>query len=84
MSQRERDRLQVLHEVQQGHLTQKVAGLQMGLTDRWVRKLLGRRRAEGDRGVVHRLGGRPSQRKLPEAWRARAGGLPGLWPDAGR
>jgi hypothetical protein len=44
----------------------------MGLTDRWVRKLLGRVRAEGDRGVVHRSRGRPSNRKLPEAWRARA------------
>ena len=72
MSQRERDRLQVLHEVQKGHLTQKAAGLQMGLTDRWVRKLLGRLRAEGDRGVVHRSRGRPSNRKLPEAWRGRA------------
>ena len=72
MSQRERDRLQVLHEVQKGHLTQKAASLQMGLTDRWVRKLLRRLRAEGDRGVVHRSRGRPSNRKLPEAWRARA------------
>jgi len=26
----------------------------------------------GDRGVVHRSRGRPSNRKLPEAWRARA------------
>jgi hypothetical protein len=31
MSQRERDRLKVLHEVQQGHLTQRAAGLQLGL-----------------------------------------------------
>jgi len=72
MSQKERDRLKVLHEVQKGYLTQKAAGLQLGLTDRWVRKLLGRLRAEGDRGVVHRSRGQPSQRKLPEAWRARA------------
>jgi len=72
MSQRERDRLKVLHEVQQGHLTQKAAGWQLGLTDRWVRKLLERLRAEGDRGVVHRSRGQPSNRKLPEAWRGRA------------
>jgi transposase len=72
MSQRERDRLQVLHEVQKGHLRQKAAGLQLGLTERWVRKLLRRLRAEGDRGVVHRSRGRPSNRKLPEAWRVRA------------
>lgn len=72
MSQRERDRLQVLHEVEKGQLRQQQAAAQRGLTDRWVRKLLGRLRAEGDRGVVHRARGRPSNRKLPEAWRARA------------
>jgi len=72
MSQKERDRLKVLHEVQKGYLTQKAAGLQLGLTERWVRQLLQRVRAEGDRGVVHRSRGQPSHRKLPEAWRARA------------
>ena len=72
MSQKERDRLKVLGEVEQGHLTQRAAGRQLGLTDRWVRQLLGRLRAEGDRGVVHRSRGRPSNRKLPEAWRLRA------------
>jgi hypothetical protein len=41
----------------------------LGLTERWMRKLLGRLRAEGDRGAVHRSRGRPSNRKLPEAWR---------------
>ena len=74
MSQRERDRLKVLHEVEKGQLRQKQAAAQLGLTDRWVRKLLGRVRAEGDRGVVHRSRGQPSNRKLPEAWRARAVG----------
>ena len=72
MSQRERDRLQVLHEGEKGQLRQKQAAAQLGLTERWVRKLLGRLRAEGDRGVVHRSRGRPSNRKLPEARRARA------------
>lgn len=72
MSQRERDRLKVLHEVQKGHWTQKQAGTQLGLTDRWVRKLLKRLRAEGDRGIVHRLRGRASNRQLPAALRQRA------------
>lgn len=65
MSQRARDRLKVLHEVGRGHLTQKQAGEQLGLSDRWVRKLLGRVRREGDAGIVHRLRGRPSNRRLP-------------------
>jgi len=65
-------RLKVLHEVEKGHLTQKRAAAQLSLTERWVRKLLGRLRREGDRGVVLRSRGQPSNRKLPEEWRARA------------
>src|SRR5207247_346103 len=42
LSTKDRDRLKVLHEVRQGHLTQREAGEQLGFTDRWVRKLLGR------------------------------------------
>lgn len=34
MSQKERDRLKVLHEVERGHLTQQQAAAQLGLTDR--------------------------------------------------
>ena len=39
ISQRERDRLKVLHEVQKGQLRQKQAAAQRGLTDRWVRQV---------------------------------------------
>lgn len=74
MSQRERDRLKVLHEMEKGQLSQRQACGQLGLTDRWVRKLLGRLRQEGDRGIVHRLRGRTSNRKLPELLRERAVG----------
>jgi DNA-binding Lrp family transcriptional regulator len=72
MSQRERDHLKVLHEVRKGQLSQKQAAAQLGLTDRWVRKLLKRLRKEGDRGIVHRLRGRTSNRKLPEPLREKA------------
>lgn len=72
MSQRERDRLKVLHEVQKGHLSEKQGAAHLGLTDRWVRTLLSRLKEEGDGGVIHRSCGRPSNRKLPEALRARA------------
>jgi DNA-binding Lrp family transcriptional regulator len=69
MDQKDRDRLKVLHEVEQGHLTQVQAGEQLGLSARWIRKLVKRRREEGDRGIVHRLRGRVSNRRLPEARR---------------
>ena len=71
MSTKERDRLKVLHEVEQGHLTQRVGAEQLGITDRWVRKLLLRVREEGDAGIVHRLRGRASNRRLPEKARGR-------------
>ena len=75
MSQRERDRLQVLHEANERHITQKEAAAQMGVTERWVRKLLARMRKEGDRAVIHRLRGRRSNRKIPEGVRKKAVGL---------
>lgn len=64
LSQRERDRLRVLHEVEQGHLTQVVAAQRIKLTDRQVRRLLLHIQEQGDRAVIHGLRGRPSNRKL--------------------
>src|SRR5215472_18903161 len=69
LSTRDRDRLKVLHEVKQGHLTQREAAEQLKVTDRWVRQLLGRVGREGDRGVVHRQRGRASPRRLGEGRR---------------
>ncbi len=65
LSQKERDRLKVLHSIEQGERTQAEAARQLRLSDRQVRRLLVRVRAEGDRGIVHRLRGRPSNRRIP-------------------
>src|SRR5437867_6844575 len=72
LSTKDRDRLKVLHEVKGGHLTQGAAARQLAISDRWVRKLLRRVKKEGDRGVVHRLRGRVSNRRLPEKVRRQA------------
>jgi DNA-binding Lrp family transcriptional regulator len=69
---KDRDRLKVLHEVKGRHLTQRAAGQQLGISARWVRKLLVRVKKEGDGGIVHRLRGRESNRLLPESLRRRA------------
>ena len=66
MSTRDRDRLKVLHEVQKRHISQKQAAMELGLSTRWVRKLLERLEKQGDGGLVHGLRGRQSNRKLPE------------------
>jgi hypothetical protein len=64
LSQRERDRLRVLHDVKQKHLTQVEAAQQLKVTDRHVRRMLIRIGDRGDGGIVHQLRGRPSNRKL--------------------
>ena len=71
MSQKDRDRLKVLHEAEKGLLTQKQAGMQLRLSERWVRKLLARLQEEGDGGILHRLRGRASKRRLPQAVRQK-------------
>lgn len=72
LSTKDRDRLKVLHEVKGEHLRQRAAAQQLGISDRWVRELLGRVKEEGDRGVVHRRRGRVSNRRLPERVRRKA------------
>ena len=52
MSQRERDRLKVLHEVRKGKLTQVEAGRQLKLSTRQVRRLIGKMDKLGDRAVA--------------------------------
>ena len=72
LTQKERDRLKVLHEVKQGHLTQAAAALQLGISERWVREMVRRVRQGGDRAVVHGLRGRPSKRRIERKKRERA------------
>ncbi len=67
LSQKERDRLKVLHEVEQGHLTQVEAGRQLSVTDRHIRRLLAQLRRQGDGALVHGLRGRPLNRQVGEA-----------------
>ena len=71
MSQRDRDRLKVLHGVIQGERRQKEAGRLLRLSVRQVRRLVRRLREAGDRGIIHRLRGRPGNRQLPAELRQR-------------
>ena len=72
LTQKERDRLKVLHEVKQGHLTQIAAAEQLGISERWVREMVRRVRKRGDRAVVHGLRGKPSKRRWKAKVRDRA------------
>src|SRR5216683_3090804 len=64
LSQRERDRLRVLHEVKQKQITQIEAASRLKVSDRHIRRLLFRLGEQGDRAVIHGLRGRPSNRRL--------------------
>jgi len=63
MTQRDRDRLVVLKQVQKRQLTQQQAGEQLGYTERHVGRLLKKLKGEGDKAILHGLRGRPSNRR---------------------
>jgi transposase-like protein len=66
MSGRELRRVHVIRQAMEKQLTQVKAGALLGLTDRQIRRLLRRVEQEGDRGLVHRGRGKPSNRRIPE------------------
>jgi transposase len=72
MNQEERDWLEFLKRTQNGLMTQGQAAEKMGVSERWVRRLLVRLKAEGDGVVVHGLRGRASNRQIDEQTQARA------------
>src|SRR6202161_495973 len=72
MSQEERDKLEWLKRAKDGVITQREAADKMGVSDRWVRKLLQRMKQRGDAVVVHGLRGRASNRKIASETQTRA------------
>jgi len=71
MSQEERDWLEWLKKARDGLITQTQAAEKMGVTDRWVRRLLARMAEVGDGVVVHGLRGRASNRRISGEVQAR-------------
>jgi DNA-binding Lrp family transcriptional regulator len=72
LSEKERDRLKVLHEVKQGHLKQRQGAEQVGMSERAFRKLLKRFRKSDDWAVVHALRDRRSNRGIGEETATKA------------
>jgi len=66
MSGKDLRRVHVIRQVVNKTLTQVEAATLLGLTDRQIRRLIRRVEQEGDRGLVHRGRGRPSNRRIPE------------------
>jgi transposase len=71
LSIRERDVLKVMAGVLSGHRTQVEAARLLDLSERQVRRTQRRLEKQGDKGVVHRLRGKPSNRRIDEALKQR-------------
>lgn len=72
MSQRELKRLHVIYNVLERELKQSEAAEVLSLSDRQVRRLIKHVREEGDRGVIHKSRGNPSNRSLPKKIKDKA------------
>jgi len=90
LSARERERLKALHEVEQGPLKEIEAARRLRLSGRLIRRLQVQLRERGDRGIVRRLRGGHSNRKIPDVLKQRAlrelrpGALCRFWPRPGQ
>jgi len=69
MSVQELRRLPVIEKVLRKHLKQKEAAALLELSERQIRRISHRVRKEGERGLIHRSRGRPSNRKYPDKMR---------------
>jgi hypothetical protein len=63
MSRRERHRLEMFSRVRRREITLAKASELLGLSYRQAKRCFGRYRKEGDKGLVHRLRGQPSNRQ---------------------
>lgn len=72
LSQTDRDRLVILHQVQQGQLSAAEGARRAGVGARQFRRIVRRFEREADAAVVHGLRGRRSNRRLPEGVREAA------------
>ena len=51
--------MDLLKQANRSQITQKRAAEQMGVSERWVRRLFQRMKTERDRVVMHQLRGKP-------------------------
>src|SRR5512141_945790 len=66
MTQAERDRLVALKKAKKKVITQREAAEELGLSVRHVKRLIYALKKRGDKAVVHKLRGKPSNRKIEE------------------
>lgn len=67
MSQKELDRIKILNQVSSNQLTKAEAAELLGVSSRQMYRLIALHREGGDRGIVHKLRGKKSNRGYGEA-----------------
>lgn len=72
MTQADRDRLLALKKASKKLITQREAAEELGLSVRHVKRLLHALKQHGDKAVVHRSRGKPSNRRIGESVEASA------------
>jgi len=72
MTQKERERLKVIHRLEQHDLTVALGAESLHLSERQLFRILKRYRQQGDAGLVHRLRGQPSHHAFPANVKAKA------------
>ena len=72
MSQRELKRLHVIHNVLERELKQAEAAEILSLSNRQIRRIIKHVREEGDRGVINKSRGKPSNSSLPKKIKDKA------------
>lgn len=66
MSNKDIDRLKVLHSVMNNKLTWNQAANQLSLSKRHIGRLLVRVKSEGNKGIIHKLRGKPSNNRFDQ------------------
>jgi len=72
MSIKEIKRIGIIQRVEEGKLSQQAASRLIGVVDRQVRRIVKRYRLEGEKGLIHRLRGKRSNRRHPETLKQKA------------
>ena len=84
MNQRERDRLEMIKQANNGSLTRREAARLLSMSERNFYRILARYTLEGDKAVIHRMRGRGSNRGYPSKVREDIFSLhKGLYDDYG-
>jgi len=84
MSIEELRRINIVRQAISKCITQKKAAELIGISYRQTKRIVERVRKEGEQGIIHRLRGRRSNRKIPEEVRAKIMELyHGQYPDFG-